>query len=203
MKCKLFVFFTLFGIFLFPTSVLGETNASNYTAEYDAGILEAFKNDTWVPVLVRLVDNSNITITGTKDERRVLSKQVYDWFQPVIDEVLGTLSGDEFRLIGKRSDGFEGYVTKEGFDKLLVNAAVRKIIWSNWSQLQLTTNENNSIEVNLSKTEEESNELLLSEPFSEEEMYKEKSNLPWILIVAGIILLEIILIAFILFKKKR
>jgi hypothetical protein len=147
MKQKIYQFLPLLLIIFFSTHVAGEiVNESNYTAEYDSIILDAFNNHTWVPVLIRLVDNSNINVTGSKDERRVFSRQRDEWLKPVIEEVLATLSETEFNLSSRLFDGFSGVITKEGFDKLLNNTAVRKIIWENTPLPEAATNENISAE---------------------------------------------------------
>ena len=41
---------------------------NSYIAEYDQEILEAFEEQTSIQVLVRLIDNSNVIIEGTKEE---------------------------------------------------------------------------------------------------------------------------------------
>jgi len=48
-------------------------------------------------------------------------------FKPRIEEVLGTLSKEEFAISGKLFNGFAGQMTKQGFDKLINNSAVKKI----------------------------------------------------------------------------
>jgi len=146
MKHKTYLFLTLLFIF-FSTYVVGEiVNESNYTVKYDPVILEAFNNQTRVPVLVRLVDNSNITVTGSKDERRVLSSQRDEWFKPVLDEVLVTLSDDDIRDVSKHISEFRGEISEEGFYKLLNNSKVNEIIWDNIPLPEAATNENISVE---------------------------------------------------------
>lgn len=107
--------------------------ASGCTSEsihYDSGILEAFKTQTEVRVIVRLKDNSGITITGTKEEKIELLRQRDEWFKPIIEDVLATLPETEIRDVRRLSDGFGGYVTEEGFEILLKNSHVKKIIYS-------------------------------------------------------------------------
>ena len=115
-------------IIFFSMNVVGEVaNETNSTVEYDPAILDAFNNQSWVNVIVRLVDNSNITITSTKEEKTELIRQRDGWFEPKIDEVLSTLSEDEFVSLRKLSNGFGGSITIEGFDKLINNPAVSEI----------------------------------------------------------------------------
>lgn len=100
---------------------------SNETIKYDSEILEELNKTSEVRVIVKLKDNSNITVIGTKEERRALLKQIDEWFKPVIDEVLTNISEDEFKLIKKSSNGFSGYITEEGFDKLIKDEKVKSI----------------------------------------------------------------------------
>lgn len=106
-----------------------QNNESNYTAEYDSAIIDAFEelNQTWVRVIVRLVDNSGINITGTKEQRRNLSRQVDIWFSPVVDDVVASLSEDEFEMNSRRFNGFSGLTTQEGFEKLINDPRVEAI----------------------------------------------------------------------------
>ncbi len=88
---------------------------NNRAIMFDTEILKEFNNNSKVSVLVRLKDTPNFVFTGTKEERRAISRQRDEWFKPVIDEVLATLSKDEFRFIGKLSNGFGGWITKKEF----------------------------------------------------------------------------------------
>ena len=152
----------------------GIVTDENVFVEYDPEILEEFNNQTWVPVLVRLVDNSNITVTGSKDERRALSRQIYEWFKPVREEVLAALSEAEFNLSGRRFNGFSGTITREGFDKLLNNTAVREIIWSNMPPPQLATNESISVSENVTEENITNETQIKEEPIEKE---PEKQNI--------------------------
>ena len=115
-----------------------ETTPSNITF-YDPEILEAFNNltprfgvkiinnQTWILVIVDLRDNSNITVIGTTEERRALSRQKDEWFQPVINEVLSTLSEDEFDDIRTSLRSFSGHISKKGFNKLVNDPRITAI----------------------------------------------------------------------------
>ncbi|MEK6937639.1 MAG: hypothetical protein AABX04_01205 [Nanoarchaeota archaeon] len=129
MKVKILFFGMLVLGILFVSGCTEQSIFSFTKVTYDKVILEEFSKTEWVPVLVRLKDNSDIKIEGTKEQRVALSKQRDEWFKPVIDEVLSTLSKKEFELAHKRFDGFSGKITKEGFQKLLNNPAVKEIIW--------------------------------------------------------------------------
>lgn len=104
-----------------------ETN--NTILSIDPEIYGAFNESEWVSVIVRLEDKSGINVTGTKQERRELLRQRDEWFKPVIDEVLAILNENEFKLQAKLSTGFGGEITREGFDKLVNNSVVERIIW--------------------------------------------------------------------------
>ena len=90
-------------------------------------VLGAFNDEEWVFVIVRLEDNSNIEITGTKEERRDLINQRDEWFKSKIDGVLSTLSEDEIGDTGKLSTGFGGTITRRGFDKLVNDPRIKSI----------------------------------------------------------------------------
>lgn len=112
---------------LFAIRCTDKTHTSSAGVQYDSKIFREFWTNSEVHVLVRLVDNSNITIEGTNDERAAKLVQRDEWFKPVIDEVLSTLPESEIRDVSRRSNGFSGYITKQGFDILLDNPHVRKI----------------------------------------------------------------------------
>ena len=98
-------------------------NTTNYYT------LELINNEVWLKVIIRLKDNSNIDITGTKEEKVDLIKQKEEWFEPRINNVLDTLSEDDVKEVRRHSDGFGALLSEEGFDKLINNEDVRKIIW--------------------------------------------------------------------------
>ena len=126
-------------------------NETNQTLPYvDSSILPAFENQAWIRVLVRLVDNSNITIAGTKEQRVMLSKQRDEWFNQVIDDVLTALSQSEFNLVSKRFNGFSGDIRKSGFDKLANDLRVSEINLAYGASGYAA--ENNSAELNQTET---------------------------------------------------
>lgn len=154
MKTKL-VLIDLIGVLIFVSMiniVSAEMMVSDAGVEYEKELLESLNNQTlaenWInqsdyeifkideqgtiwahEVIVRLKDNSGIVVEGSIEEKKKLMKQRDEWFKPIVEEVLSTLSEDEFRSYGKSSDGFGGQITKEGVDKLIKNKNVRKISW--------------------------------------------------------------------------
>jgi putative hemolysin len=96
---------------------------------YDPKILNAFDNQTWVGVIVRFHDGSNITVTGTTEERRVLLAKKDAWFNPIVDDEISELSDTKFRNIGKLTDGFGADITKEGVYFLSNDSRIENIIW--------------------------------------------------------------------------
>ena len=109
-------------------------NATNYST------LEVINDEVWLKVIVRLKDNSNIDITGTKEEKVDLIKQKEEWFEPRINNVLDTLSEDDVKEVRRHSDGFGALLSEEGFDKLINNEDVRKIIWPQTGAIGLQGN---------------------------------------------------------------
>jgi len=105
-----------------------ETNKSKHI---DPEILKAFKqNQTWVNVTVILTDNSNITVQGTKEERRNLSNQRADWFRQNGDRILVRSSEDKIKNIRKHVGAFDAEISRQGFDKLANDTRIDEIILS-------------------------------------------------------------------------
>ena len=91
--------------------------------------LEIFDNNVWINVIVRLKDKSNISITGSKEEKINLLSQREEWFEPKVDNVLSSLSKNEFKLQHKLVNGFSGWTTLEGYNKLISNTLIEKVDW--------------------------------------------------------------------------
>src|SRR3989344_2000552 len=91
--------------------------------------LEIFDNNVWINVIVRLKDKSNISITGSKEEKINLLSQREEWFEPKVDNVLSSLSKNEFKLQHKLVNGFSGWTTLEGYNKLISNPLIEKVDW--------------------------------------------------------------------------
>lgn len=115
-----------------------ETNQTNQTdinetttqtpPYVDPTILPAFENQTWVRMLVRLVDNSNITIQGTNEERWNLSMQKTEFLTSEVQKFVINLSESEIKDIREHTGEFTAYITKEGLDRLSNNPRVKEII---------------------------------------------------------------------------
>ncbi|NQV09120.1 hypothetical protein HQ529_04675 [Candidatus Woesearchaeota archaeon] len=98
-------------------------NATNYQT------LDIIGDEVWLRVMIRLKDNSGIEIVGTREERRKLINEKEEWFEPVIDDVLGTLSEEDMKIAGKSSDGFDGLISRQGLEKLIRDEKVKEINW--------------------------------------------------------------------------
>src|SRR3989338_9924604 len=130
-----------------------EENDKNTFSKYNSEVLDAFNhksfseslinqtdfiglkiidNQTWAKVIINIRDNSGIEFSGTKEERLEQSKQKDEWFEPIIQEVLDDISETEIRDINKGSNGFGALVTREGFEKLINDDRIEKVIWSQY-----------------------------------------------------------------------
>ena len=110
--------------------------------ENDFHSLNIVNNKTWINVIVKVKDVTNISVSfkdsieiqESKDEerKRILGN--------ITDSVLNTLLEDEFQLDGKfiSGYGFSGKITKEGFDKLLDNSRIDKVFFSGTSYISLS-----------------------------------------------------------------
>lgn len=177
MKSKKLIF--LMGLFLLSITLTGIVSAevSDTGVEYESKVLKEFNSgESWVDIKVDLRDTSDIIINGTKDERRGLLRQKDEWFVPVIDDVLSTLSKNEFNLTRKTTGGFRGKITKQGFDKLINDARVESVYYGFVPSYGIT--DNNATEV------EDSNNASLPSSIQIEEFLWE-----YLLIIAIIILI--------------
>ena len=82
---------------------------------YDPKIVDAFDNQTWIRVVVVIRDTSNITLTGTTEERRNLLIEKDAWFSREIDDLFKEFQDTQIRDLRKRSGGFGADITKEEF----------------------------------------------------------------------------------------
>lgn len=115
------VFFALVFVSMFG-GIRSEMLISSANVSYDSNILSALKNQSEVRVQIELNDNSTLPATSVD--------LITGWFKPVIDNVLNNLSKDEFQLVNKFTDGFSGYISQEGFNKLINDSRIRSIIIS-------------------------------------------------------------------------
>lgn len=151
---------------------------------YDPKILESFENGVeWVEIKVDLNDYSNITLTGTKEEKKEAIKQIDDWFKLVINEVLNTFSETEMKLSKKTLRGFRGEITKEGFNKLIKDMRVKAVYFG-------------SIPVSAILDD---NKTIMREDMIEEIEVKE-GNLLWLWIL---LLMVVITISYLIIKKSK
>ena len=124
---------TLILSIIFINIIQADELISDSGVKYDSEILEVLESSQWAPVIVKVKDVTNISVSfkdsieiqESKDEerKRILGN--------ITDSVLNTLLEDEFQLDGKfiSGYGFSGKITKEGFDKLLVDQMVGKIFF--------------------------------------------------------------------------
>jgi hypothetical protein len=126
----------LFGLMILLVSLVivnfvgAEMLVSDVGVQYDSSIVDKFNNGSLaVLVGVDIKDNSGIIVEGTKEQRDDLIEQKEDWKRNKTQEVFETLSGEEIVLrLGKIDiGGFEGNITKTGFEKLVNNSDVREI----------------------------------------------------------------------------
>lgn len=129
----------------------GSNNETNITVEYDPEILDEFNNNqTWVSVLIRLKDNSDI------------------------DSFLNSLSAQNFD--GERGSSkiaFVGWVTREGFSSLIEDSRVKSISWTKFD-VHTTREKNITSEENIPEYSNISNKPELEENHSNDEQIIEK-----------------------------
>jgi len=117
----------LSGIISTKTEIL--YNISEAGVKYDLKILEEFENNKWVRVAVLLEDDSNLSCKGTVEECRPIYEKKKLHYLIEQEEVLSTLTEGDFKLIqkGTLTPAFDGYITKVGFEKLILNPNVMAI----------------------------------------------------------------------------
>lgn len=99
--------------------ILNETDSLRYEK-----FIEIKDNQTWLKVSVTLKDNSGLPITKGFSERD-------KWFVAKIDYVLTNLPKEEFNLSDRSYSGFDGLITKQGFENLINNSDIEDIILEN------------------------------------------------------------------------
>lgn len=104
-------------------------NPQNQTLPYvDPAILTYFEqNQTWVGVLVILVDNTNITITGTRAERLNMTKYKNQILKATVEEFILNYSSNEVVDVHTFPREFSAEITRQGFDKLINDYGVSEI----------------------------------------------------------------------------
>lgn len=112
-----------------PLRGSGAENQENQTLpSVDPAIIPAFENSTRVRVLVRLIDVSNITVEGTKEQRRNLSNTRYYLLREYVDTFLASFPQTEISNIRRHSGEFTADITKRGLDILSSDSRVTEII---------------------------------------------------------------------------
>lgn len=96
----------------------------------DPGILKAFENQTWVSVFIVPVDNSNITVAGTNEERWNLSNQRGGWFRLAEEIIISNLSDTDIRNVRKHVGSVDAEISRQGLDNLADDKRIEKVILS-------------------------------------------------------------------------
>ncbi len=156
---------------------------SSNGVQYDAAIADAFVVNKSGEVLVGiyLKDESGLS----KDSERNA------WFSVRTDDVLVNLTEEDFRMFRKSSDGFNGYITKQGFDKLINDSRIDAIYIGIVGSVS-----DGSFVKNETSDKSQSNETV-----AEENESNYSSLVSRIIIVLGI--LVVVVIFFLISKKKR
>jgi hypothetical protein len=126
-------------------------NIENQTLSYvDPEILKAFDNQTWVSVFVVPVDNSNITVQGTNEERRNLSNQRAEWFRLAEEIIISNLSSTNIQNVRKHIGSFDAEISRQGLDDLVNDKRIEKVILNYGGSPSIAIDQNQSIPENTS-----------------------------------------------------
>lgn len=98
---------------------------------YGQDVLDAYNQNEWVDVIVTMKDESNITIQGSKEERRNLMMERIIWFEVRTKEVLSNLTREDFELKRKHSESFRGNLSKKGFQKIVQDKRIEAVYLNN------------------------------------------------------------------------
>jgi len=95
----------------------------------DSKVFDYLEVNKWVSIAVILHDNSNISYNSDIKANKMIFRRKADLFEEAEDNVISTLSEKEFNLTYKFTsfNGFAGYITIEGLEKLANNPIVKKI----------------------------------------------------------------------------
>jgi len=95
----------------------------------DSEISEAFNNQDWNYVRIKLVDNSEVNIpsinilSGTREEKKEIINQLSleknNWFDLKQENLILELSADKFKEVHKSSLGITTLINLNGYNKLL------------------------------------------------------------------------------------
>src|SRR3989338_2334122 len=172
----------------------------DYTATYDLELVEKFNESNMVKVMVELKDESGIIVNivnGTKEEKREQLRQIDEWFQPRIDEVLSDYSNDSnIKVSSRMLRGFVVNVNERGFWRLVNDTRIVKI---SPSRIGYIAEEDEEDFINTSKfIENESSEKIFEETIK----YKQEIDFVYLkILITFIILLTLVVMWFIYYKK--
>jgi len=107
---------------------------------YEEEILDVLANETWARVTIKLRTDGEYIRNMTPGLKNTISS------------ILETLNDSEFNLLGEYLSGrkFYGYVSKEGFDKLIQNPFIEEIYLSGVSYTLISNSSYTDQEINLS-----------------------------------------------------
>jgi len=111
--------FTIKGVKFEPSNVIIDPNIIDYLEVND-----------WTPVIIRLHGDSGISYTLDIKENKVIYNRRAEFFEEAERTVLSTLSDEDLKFKSKfsSSNGFSGYVSLAGLEKLMKNPQVREIV---------------------------------------------------------------------------
>ena len=185
---------------------LNETsNETNTSVKYEPEILKAFDEQQWVKVIVRITDNSNITIEGAKEEKRELLRQRDEWFKSKNEIFLSTLPKNHFNISSNITDGFVGMITKEGLDILLNDSSVESVYQDKkvYGQIVDNTPASDAEDGVSQKDVVPDNELEVKTIIVSENEKKESKTFLWVGFLLAIVVVVFLLYLTIIRKKQN
>ena len=185
---------------------LNETsNEPNPSVKYEPEILKAFDEQQWVKVIVRITDNSNITIEGAKEEKRELLRQRDEWFKSKNEIFLSTLPKNHFNISSNITDGFVGMITKEGLDILLNDSSVESVYQDKkvYGQIVDNTPASDAEDGVSQKDVVPDNELEVKTIIVSENEKKESKTFLWVGFLLAIVVVVFLLYLTIIRKKQN
>ncbi|MEA2036034.1 MAG: S8 family serine peptidase [Nanoarchaeota archaeon] len=123
----IFLFILVSIISFHIASAEASINITSIKLDRKLEILNKYASGDKVSVIVRLVDNSNIQLKGTREQRITKLKQKEEWFKPIVDEFVSELPENKFELRSKLSNGFSGKITQDEYLRLFQNPMVESI----------------------------------------------------------------------------
>jgi succinate dehydrogenase/fumarate reductase cytochrome b subunit len=123
----LFCMFFIFWMFCVNSINAIDYNVSDIGVKYDKGIENKFIYQDRIYVVITIVDNSGIVYNGTKDERHEQWVIQNQWYQNEINNVIKSLSENDFILYKKGAVSFSGLISEEGFEKMKQREDIKAI----------------------------------------------------------------------------